>query len=133
LAADEGIDVGRCTQQAMDWLAKPLDDPDLAVDTRVSVPMYMYPDTRLWMTLGVRLARLQAAYVRQPSIRRQGDTGWRPVYDLEQADYMILVDEFAEVSLPGLHTFTREELRAICDRAKTREEILKACQERFMP
>jgi hypothetical protein len=36
------------------------------------------------------------------------------------------VEEFAEVELPGLRSLTRQELRAICDREKTREAIVKA-------
>jgi len=35
------------------------------------------------------------------------------------------VDEFAEVELKGIRTLTREELRAICDREKTKEAILE--------
>lgn len=114
------------------WLPQLSTDADLAVDTRVSVPMYvdyLHKTTRLWLTLGVRLARLNAAYAVGPRLRpADGSSDWeeRSGGDLESAEYLIAVDEFAEVTLPGLRTLTREELRAICDREQTKEKILAA-------
>jgi hypothetical protein len=87
------------------------------------------PQTRLWLTLGVRLARLEAQYARPPKIRPTGQGGpWKEVerYQLAPSQHVFPVEEFAEVELPGLRTLTRQELRAICDRLKTKEEIIKA-------
>jgi hypothetical protein len=136
LARDEGIDPAQCYRMADDWLGKAFSDPDLAADTRVAVPImvdYNRSATRLWLTLGVRLAHLQASYARAPSIKpAHGNEDWKPVetYRLGTADYLIPVDEFAELELPGLSVLTRKELRTICDTHRTREGILQALKER---
>ncbi len=128
----EPVDRDRSEEAARSWLANPLDDPDLAVDTRVSVPIYLDPgerSTRLWATLGVRVARLDAEYVRAPRLRpASGEGAWREpeAYKLGKAPYLIAVDEFAEVRLQGLRSLTRGELRLICDREKTKEAIVAA-------
>jgi hypothetical protein len=130
----EVVDRGRCEAAAIAWLAKPLDDPDMAVDTRVSVPIYFdrpANKTRLWATLGVRLARLEASYARPPRLRVKGDKGeWQLVesYRLGTSRYLIAVDEFAEIELPGVRPIDRVELRKVCDSMKTKEEIVKALE-----
>lgn len=134
-AAGEPVDEDHCYRIASAWLAKVIDDADLAADTRVAVPVYVDPlrgVTRLWITLGVRLAKLDAGYVRPPRIKpAQGDGDWALVTPgkLKGADYLIAVDEFAEVELNGLRTLSREELRAICDREKTKEAIVAALRK----
>jgi hypothetical protein len=152
----EPVDTERCYRQATEWLPKALDDEDLAADTRVSVPIAADPGrnvTRLWATLGVRLAKLDAKYARPPQIKLSPEgekrlaeneggairplgpriqpgqkNDWRPVesYTLTDSYYLIPVDEFAEIELAGSKVMTREELRAICDREKTKEAILVA-------
>jgi hypothetical protein len=132
LTDDEPVDRNRCYKLADDWLPKALQDEDLAADTRVAVPVYVDPGrgiTRVWLTLGVRLAKLDAQYARPPRIKPAKEPGdwkdpepylWRPV------NYLIPVDEFAEVELRGRGVMTREEFRALCDRERTREAILHA-------
>ena len=93
-------------------------------DTRVAVPIYVDPlrnTTRTWLVLGVRLAKLDAGYALPPSVKRETHGNWAPAeaYELGEAEYLIPVDEFAEVQLRGQRVLTREELRAVCDRAKT--------------
>ena len=133
-AADEAVDQERCYQLASDWLAKTVDDADLAADTRVAVPIYIDANrgvTRLWITLGVRLTRLDTNYARLPSIKpAKGEGDWTPVkpHRLVGANYLIPVDEFAEVELKGIRVLSREEFRAICDREKTKEAIMAALQ-----
>lgn len=134
LAGDEGVDRESVYRLASEWLAVAYDDADLATDTRVAVPVYMDADrnvTRLWLTLGVRLTRLHTRYVRPPSIRLAKGGEWKPVErdKLLGAEYLIPVDEFAEVELKGLRVLSREELRAICDREKTKESILQALRK----
>ena len=135
IAADEPVDRDGSYRIASDWLAKAIDDVDLAADTRVSVPIYFdlgRDVTRLWLTLGVRLTKLEAEYARPPSIKPAKSEGdWKPVaeHKLQGARYLIAVDEFAEVELKGIRTLTREELRAICDREKTKEAILEALRK----
>src|SRR5205807_54768 len=61
LAKDEPVERDYCYNLAEHWLHWARDDDDLAVDTRVSVPILVDPTrniTRLWATLGVRLSKL---------------------------------------------------------------------------
>ncbi len=133
---DDGEEVDRegCEALASGWLEAISTDPDLAVDTRVSTPIYVDPQrniTRLWVTLGVRLSRLDAHYLRPPSVKpAEGDGEWKtPETDqLKPLNSLIPVDEFAEVELRGNRVLNREELRAICDRYKTKAAIIKALQ-----
>jgi hypothetical protein len=132
LAADEVTDTQRCYQLAADWLPTAFADEDLAADTRVAVPIYIDRGrgvVRVWATLGVRLARLEASYARAPRIKpAKGEGEWEevPAHRLGKSEYLIPVDEFAEVELTGLKVLTRRELREVCDRAKTKEAILQA-------
>jgi hypothetical protein len=133
LAKDEPVDPERCYHLAADWLPKAFEDPDMAADTRVSVPVYVDPVggvTRLWATLGVRLAKLDADFARPPHIRLQDGGGWKTAetYQLGPAHYLIPVDEFAEVELTGRKALSRDEFRAVCDREQTKEAIVAALQ-----
>ncbi len=134
LAKDELPNGERCYYLAAGWLPHAFEDRDLTADTRVSIPIAADPvrrATRLWATIGVRLSRLDAEYVRAPHVKGPGESGWQPVSseDLLPSHYLIAVDDFVEVELQGLRTLTREELRAICDRGKTKEGILKPLRE----
>jgi hypothetical protein len=134
LLADEPVDRARAIELATAWLESGWkSDADLSADTRVAVPIYydsIHNVTRLWVTLGVRLARLEAHYARPPQAR-PGDSGdWQELRgdQLQGKTYLIAVDEFAEIELPGARVLSRDELRALCDQAKTREAILKALE-----
>ena len=135
LMADEHVDAAAATKAALKWLADLQHDPDLALDTRVAVPIYIdYQNgkTRLWATLGVRLAPLEATYAAPPKIRAAGSSNaWQDVKfeTLRPANYVIPVDEFAEFELDGSRMLNRNELRALCDKYKTKEEILKALSQ----
>jgi hypothetical protein len=130
---DEPIDPTVAKKAALDWLKNLDKNPDLAVDTRVCVPIYvdsLRGRARLWATLGVRLALLNAAYARPPKVRPKIGGVWEDVkdYQLAPASYVIPVDEFAEFESRG--TLTRTEFRALCDRYKTKAEFLKAISVR---
>jgi hypothetical protein len=133
--ADEPVDQEHCYKAATAWLAGSRTDPDLAADTRVAVPIFVdvtRRSTRLWVTLGVRLTKLRTGYARAPQLKpARGEGAWQVVEDqrLEDAEYLIPVDEFAEVEIPGLNVLSREELRALCDREKTKEAILEALRK----
>jgi len=134
LRADESVDSAHCEEVATGWLAKATDDPDLKADTRVAVPIYYDGSrgvTRLWMTIGVRLTRLDVSYARPPRIKpEKGEGDWAPVPpgQLQGAQYLVPVDEFAEVEVKGGRVLTRAELRALCDRLKTKQAIVSALQ-----
>jgi hypothetical protein len=135
LAADEVADTQRCYELAADWLPTAFADEDVAADTRVAVPIYIDRGRRVvraWATLGVRLARLEASYARPPRVKpAKGDGEWEevPAHRLGKSEYLIPVDEFAEVELPGLRVLTRRELREVCDRERTKEAILQALRK----
>ncbi len=128
----EPVDQGTAKEQALAWLEDIETDPDLACDTRVAVPIcreLLRGKTRLWATLGVRLARLDASYARPPKVRPK-DIGvdWEDVesYKLSDSRYLIPVDEFGEFEIDGSNALARSELRALCDQHKTRDAILEA-------
>ncbi len=120
---------GACYDLALEWLNDIDHDTDLAVDTRVAVPVYVdrrRRATRLWVTLGVRLTRLQASYEVPPKMRAaDGTDEWSIPSSLLFSDYVIPVDEFAEVERSGLRVLDREELREVCDRAHTKAAIVR--------
>ena len=153
----EEINRAEAYGEALDWLQGARHDPDLAVDTRISVPIFIDPlrrVTRLWATLGVRLAKIEASYARPPALSPKEGLEWPKVdmrsydpeaqamammepvrggnwriaspYQVDSSDYLIPIDEFAEFEIEGLNVLTRKELRKICDRHGTKEEILKA-------
>lgn len=130
---DEPVDEKEAMTAALTWLSQAASDPDLARDVRVAVPIYGGTgSTRLWVTLGVRLAWLEASYARGPRVRVKGGNGpWEEVPSgrLTDCRYVIAVDEFAEIERSGLTSLTRDELRRVCDKYKTREAILTALQK----
>ena len=78
LRPDEPVDRPACEAKATEWLASYDKDSDLAVDTRVSVPLYFdirERKTRLWATIGVRLAKLDVSYAKPPKIKPAEGTG----------------------------------------------------------
>jgi hypothetical protein len=122
-------------RRALDWLNNFAADRDLAVDTRVVVPVavnLLRGTTRLWCTAGVRLARLEVAFNRQfpPSVRAAGSDGdWRQFDgELNKSTYLIPVDEFLSVEIPSLNCPTREEFRRMCDEAKTTDKLAELLQ-----
>jgi hypothetical protein len=135
LTPEEPVNVEDCYRLANDWLAKAFNDRDLTQDTRVAAPIFIdgnSDSTRLWVTLGVRMAALDAEYARPPHLKSKQDRDWRQLKDdeVEPAHYLIAVDEFAEVEVPGRHVPTREELRKVCDEKRTKEEIVAALRKR---
>jgi hypothetical protein len=127
----EPVDQPAAKEAALRWLARMETDPDLACGTRVSVPIFVDligHKTRLWATLGVRLAFLEADYARPPQVRPKAEGGpWKEVesWQIGRSRYVIPVDDFAEIELAGLNALTREELRAACDRYQTKEAIIR--------
>jgi hypothetical protein len=123
----EPVERERCRALAERWLEGVAEHADLACDTRVSVPVYYDPQrnvTRVWATLGVRLAKLDVSYEIGPRVRQPGSESWQAPGRTGTAHYLIPVDTFAEVEMKGQRALTREELRAVCDRAKTKEAIV---------
>ena len=130
-------DENACYALAENWLTNIWDDVDFAADTRVSVPIAMDMErniTRLWVTVGVRLAKLNARFATSPKIRVAGSQeDWQTPegVKLDTVIYLIPVDEFVELELQGMSSLTRDELRAALPLGKTREEVLKSLKTRF--
>lgn len=135
LADGELADPQAAKQTALDWLGNLADNSDLRCDTRVSVPIFVdlvKDKTCIWATLGVRLAHLEASYAQPPRVRPKNDAGpWTEVksYQLGDSRYVIPVDEFAQIELASSSPLTREELRAACDRHKTKDEIVRGLSD----
>jgi hypothetical protein len=134
---DEPVDRVACEAKATAWLGSFAGDADLSVDTRVSVPLYfdvLNRRTRLWATIGVRLAKLDVSYARPPKVKPiEGAGEWEELkpHQLEAGEYLIAVDEFAEVEVPGLEPLTRKEFRDACDAHKTKPELQNALGRRM--
>jgi hypothetical protein len=132
LLADEDVDADYTRALATTWLKDWQTDPDLAVDTRVAVPVYRMPGeyTRFWCTVGVRPIKLAAAYVRPPSWHPVSGGEWEevPGHKLEAGNWVILGDDFVEAQLAGEATLTREDLRIACDAYPSKEAIAEALQ-----
>jgi hypothetical protein len=130
LLADEDVDADYSRALAATWLKDWQTDPDLAVDTRVAVPIYRMPGeyTRFWCTVGVRPIKLTASYVKPPSWQPTAGGEWDevPGHKLEQAGWVILGDDFIEAQLAGDAILTREDLRIACGTHSTKEAIAEA-------
>lgn len=136
LRAGEITDEGYCKGLASEWLENWADDPDMAVDTRVIVPVYigLRGETRNWCTLGVRPIHLKARYARSPSWRPWPKPGeapaeWKQVGGITPLKVIVLGDEFAEAELRPGRVLTRAELRDIADHNPTKEAILAELQK----
>jgi hypothetical protein len=113
------------------WLQTWLNDPDLAADARVAVPIYAGDSyTMMWGTLGIRLCHLYVAYAVPPRFRSVGGQNWNTLDSsaCDTAKYLIPVLEFGEFRLSGKHVLTRQEFRSICDQNPTKEAIIRALQ-----
>ena len=129
LSKEETPDPKTCRGLALAWIQNWKTDSDLAVDTRASIPIYTDRGrniTQLWASLGVRLGKLETSYAHPPSSRFKSEDIWIEGSSGPPVDYLIPIDEFAEVELPGDRVLTRDELRATCNRHKTKEAIVKA-------
>jgi hypothetical protein len=116
---------------AEQWLSSWTTDPDLSVDTRVSVPTYdNLTSTRMWGTIGVRLCHLWVNYAVPPRVRPDTGGAWIQLNPgkCDTAKYEIPVMEFAEFTLRGERTLTRSEFRAVCDQYGTKDAIVNALE-----
>jgi inorganic triphosphatase YgiF len=137
VTVEELADPAAAMQRALDWLQMYRDDPDLAVDTRVVVPIGYNMERQsmnLWGTAGVRLAKLNVSFEpgHAPQVRPLTGGEWERIepYKLEGKTYLIAVDEFVTAERLGMNVPTREEYRALCDGAGTKEGIVEALRGR---
>ena len=135
LLKNELTDRKNCEKVAMDWLKQWSQDPDLAIDTRVVVPIARDTQARrmrLWSTIGVRGVKLTVFYAKAPRWRSKKEQGPWKVLDagqLQTANYVILTDDFAEYEISGFTAPTRAEFRSLCNKGENKAEILKVLQK----
>jgi hypothetical protein len=92
-----------------------------------------HTEVRYWMTTGIRLEKVKAEYVREPQFRLDGevlrdrDTQEYNGITLAPREFYLPVEEFAEATGPST-PYTREEFRALCDAAGSREAVIRAVE-----
>jgi hypothetical protein len=133
--AEETGDPAAAMQAAEKWLQDYKTDPDLAVDTRVIVPVYRDPQrqvTSIWATAGIRLVKLTAGFDERfpPSLRPLAGGEWKPAEPgkLAPVTQLIAVDEFVTCQMPSLTPLSRDEFRKLCDEQKSKERIVAALE-----
>ena len=122
------------------WLADLNHDPDMAVDTRVIVPVRIdlkQGSVANWATLGIRFCRLKVRYESAAAPRIQdphtGEWNMIPSEQLDEATYLLPVEQWASVELSANQVFNRTEFQQRCDEAFSREDILKRIQSKIAP
>ena len=133
--AEETGDPAAAIEAAEQWLGDYKTDPDVAVDTRVIVPVYRDPRrqvTSVWAIAGVRLVKLTAEFDERfpPSLRPLAGGQWKPAEPgkLAPVTQLIAVDEFVTCQMPSLTPLTRDEFRKLCDEQKSKERIVAALE-----
>lgn len=127
-------------KEAANWLRNLKKQDFLNEDVRVIVPVLSNArgtEIRYWSVIGTKLTKIKAYYAVPPKIaeernwgvnespRQRLEEGYMPRLEWRAREYVIPVQEFAEVTL-GSKPLTREEFRSICDRCSTKEEVIKA-------
>lgn len=132
LLADELADfpLEMCRAQAQEWLAGWGDDPDVARDPRVIVPVGgAGREIIYWATIGVKVLKASAAFVPGYEPTLAPDNNFCTVKGFVPRDYYWLSEEMVEVRLRAAAAPpTRAELHALCDEKKTREAIVAALE-----
>jgi hypothetical protein len=127
---EKSLDPGKAIDRAEKWLGDWRSDPLMAQDIRVVVPMGPTGEDSLncWCVLGIRPLVVNVNYQNLPTITCDNPQAHLNVNYSSQT-YSILVPVFAEVVVPGETPYTREEFRALCDKYKTKEKIIKALEK----
>ena len=135
LTEDEQAVLVESRNIAEKWLTNYTDDPDLAADTRVIVPVA--EDLRrgvisVWATSGIRFSRLKTNYVSEapPRVRTSEAEEWTPLKpeQLDEATYLLPVDEFVSAQVLSSRILNRKEFQDLCNGAKTKAEIIQRLQ-----
>ena len=135
LTEDEQAVLAESRSIAEKWLTSYTDDLDLAVDTRVIVPVaenLRRGVISVWATPGIRFSRLKTNYLSEapPSVRTSETEEWSPLKpeQLGEATYLLPVDEFVSVQVPSSRILNRKEFQDLCNDAKNKEEIIQRLQ-----
>ncbi len=133
-------------REAAQWLEDCEKDLCYEKDVRYIVPALTNPNrtkVRYWMTIGVKLLKVKAEYVRRPLVQildaesnrviqeipRDTETGGiertHLKYKFAPEEYYLPVEVFAEAT-GSAEPLTRSEFRKLCDRCKNKEEVVRA-------
>jgi hypothetical protein len=115
-------------KEAEQWLADWRNDPLMARDIRVIVPMGVNSKGQLtcWTVMGIRPITINAGYKAYPTVKQVAGPATDVDVDYEGMTYTVLVPVFSEVVIDSAVPLTRDEFRAICDAGKTKAGILAA-------
>jgi len=134
LLADElaAIDADAASKAARTWLAGWRSDADVMRDPRVIVPVFnddVGGTTTYWAVIGVKALKARAEFFPGHEPEVTPTSCWTG--NIDHHDYMLLVEETAEVRLPTASPPpTRSELRALCDAHATKAAIVTALEAR---
>lgn len=131
LADDEALafPLNEAREAARTWLAGVADDPDVARDPRVSLPVAIDPDGYgiYWAVVGVKVLHLHASFPEShrpevvDAVPNCVQKGWAPF------EPHLLVEQTIQVRRPPDRApLTREEFRALCDEHDTADAIAAA-------
>jgi len=106
------------------------DDPDLAADARMMVPLFFDVErrkTKVWVFLGWASGPLAVSFARVPEATVLDHSGRRverggPQIEFTNAEYHLAYPVSAEVYTERL--LDRSEFRELCNRYRTRSAIL---------
>jgi hypothetical protein len=122
------IDVPAAVAAARAWLTGWNTDADVARDPRVIVPVFADYERKVmkyWAVVGVKVLVARAEFVAGHEPDAEATTCWTGKWVPHR--YTMLVEEVAELELPfSRPPPTRSELRAICDRHATKDQIVQA-------
>jgi hypothetical protein len=116
------------------WMGNMYKDNDITRDNRMMVPVFYDTDrnmTKVWAFLGYKYSELNISFKKEPEISIYDLNGKEPgkkdvTVKFGADTRVILYPVFAEIYVKNI--LNREEFRKVCDKYKTRSEILKALQ-----
>ncbi len=124
---------GSCRTRAAAWLLDWRRDEDVLTDPRVMVPVQrdeITKETIYWAVIGVKAIKAKAEFVEGFEPRDIESDGYCWTGEFAPREYFLLTEAFAEVRLPSsAPPPTRDELREICDKNDSVDEIVSALED----
>jgi len=144
------VDVAQAKQLASQWLMTYQNDNFVKQDVRYIVSALsnlQRTKVRYWMTVGVKLLKIKAEYVKKPRVLILGNDskinttpqelpldkeegslpGYPGQYKYVPEEYFIPVEIFGEAT-GNPKPFTRDEFRQLCDKYKNKDDIIQAIE-----
>ena len=114
---------------AREWIRKFIDDEDVGTDNRMMVPVFydeLREKTKVWVVLGYAVKPLSIWYSRKPKVTVTDAEGKKAEADIEfeSTQKSLIYPVSAEIYVNKI--LNRSEFRSLCNRYKTRSDILNA-------